>query len=86
MGSFATNSGSIATTSAEGSDDECIENYGKHFDAGVFHSFSAPLLQYSLRLDARFLRFCCMVSLFPRDCVVHDLSTPFLLRRCCCSV
>ena len=43
MGSFAANSGSSATTSAEGSDDECIETKGKHFDAGVFRSFSVPL-------------------------------------------
>ena len=38
MGSFAANSGSSATTSAESSDDECIQTEGKHFDATVFRS------------------------------------------------
>ena len=39
-GSFAANSGSNATTSAEGKDDKCIETKCKHFDAGFFSSFS----------------------------------------------
>jgi len=39
MGSFASNSDSNATKSAEGSDDEYIETNNKHFDAVVFRSF-----------------------------------------------
>jgi len=39
MGSFAAISVSNASTNAEGSDDECIETIGKHFDAVVFRSF-----------------------------------------------
>ena len=68
MGSFAANSGSNATTSAEGNDDEYIETKGKHFDAVAFCSFPhssvvillavgrkvAPILLYSFHVSSRF--------------------------------
>ena len=79
IGSFAANSGSNSTTSAEGSDDECIETNGKLFDAGSFRSFYVPRSYYYLRLDAMLLGLCCIVFLFPHDSIVHDLSAPFLL-------
>ena len=76
MGSFAANSGSNATTSAEGSDDECIQTNGKHFDAVVFHSFPsssvgillavgrkvAPIMLYGFHVVS--LRFCCSRCLY----------------------
>jgi len=44
MGSFAANSGSSATTRAEGSDDEYIQTKGKHFDAVVSRSLPSSFL------------------------------------------
>ena len=76
IGSFAANSGSIAATSEEGSDDECIETKGKTFDAVLFHSFPrffvvillavgrkvAPiLLYYGFPVSSR---FCCSRYLY----------------------
>ncbi len=68
MGSFAATSGSSATTSAEGSDDECIQTKGKHFDAVVFRSFPissvvillavgrkvAPIMLYGFHISSQF--------------------------------
>jgi len=65
MGLFAANSGINATTSAEGNDDEHIEEKGKLFLRPVLlRSFFVPLvLLYSLRLAARVIRAC---RSFPR--------------------
>ena len=78
MGSFAANSGSNATTSAEVSNDECIETKGKHFDAVVFRSLPsssvvillvvgrkvAPILLYGFPISSRFYfsRYLCFIS------------------------
>ena len=65
MGSFAANSGSSATTSADDSEDEHIEGKGKLFLRPVLlRSFLASvLLKYSLRLAARVIRHAVVFSL-----------------------
>jgi hypothetical protein len=65
MGSFAANSGSTATKSAEDGDDECIETKGKHFDAVGFRSFPRFYVVILLAVGRKFapiLFYCFLVS------------------------